>query len=111
VNAYLVRERDRRFGREVLRFMAVVVPIAAALAMCTWAHMEVSRTGYRIGVLERELDGLAQEERRLRLEASYLAAPARVEARARAELGMQPPALDQMVFANAMTTAAVGERP
>jgi cell division protein FtsL len=99
VNAYLVRERDRRFGREVLRFLLVVVPVAVALVVCTWVHMEVARTGYRIGVLERDLDRLEQEERRLRLEASYLADPTRLETRASAELGMRAPTLEQMVFA------------
>lgn len=100
VNAYLVRERDRRFGREVVRFLLVVGPVAAALVVCTWVHMEVSRTGYRIGAIERELDRLVQEERRLRLEASYLADPARLETRAQEELGMSVPALEQMVFAS-----------
>ena len=100
VNAYLVRERDRRFGREVVRFLLVVGPVAAALVVCTWVHMEVSRTGYRIGAVERELDRLVQEERRLRLEASYLADPARLETRAQEELGMSVPALEQMVFAS-----------
>lgn len=100
VNAYLVRERDRRFGREVVRFLLVVGPVAAALVVCTWVHMEVSRTGYRIGAIERELDRLVQEERRLRLEASYLADPARLEMRAREELGMAVPSLEQMVFSS-----------
>jgi len=105
VNAYLVRERDRRFGREVVRFLLVVGPVAAALVVCTWVHMEIARTGYRIGTIERELDRLVQDERRLRLEASYLADPARLESRARAELGMSVPALEQMVFASELRRA------
>ena len=42
--------------------------------------------------------GIAGLERQLRLEASYLASPQRVEQRAIEELGMQSPDLEQMVF-------------
>ena len=99
VNAYLVRERDRRRLRELAGVVAAVLPASLALVAIIWIQVEVLRTGYRIHDLERQLDALTRQERTLRLEASYLASPQRVERRAVEELGMQPPDLDQILFA------------
>jgi 4-amino-4-deoxy-L-arabinose transferase-like glycosyltransferase len=99
VNAYLVRERDRRRVRELAVVCAVVLPLALALLSYTWVHLEALRTGYRIDTLERELHELSQFERRQRLEASYLASPQRLAERAGKELGMGPPSADQVLFA------------
>lgn len=97
-NSYLVRERDRRRLRELAMVVLALLPLAAAVLAYTWMHVEVLRIGYRIGETERRLHRLQQDERHLRLEASYLARPERIEARAREELGMVPPNLDQMLF-------------
>jgi cell division protein FtsL len=98
-NSYLVRERDRRRLRELLMVLLALVPLGVALLAYTWIHLEVLRIGYNIGDLERRLHRLRQDERHLRLEASYLARPERIEQRAREELGMVSPSLEQMVFA------------
>jgi cell division protein FtsL len=97
-NSYLVRERDRRRVRELAIVLVVVLCLGGGLLAYTWIHLEVTRTGYRIDKLERELTDQAREERKLRLEASYLASPSLVERRAVKELGLQPPALEQVVF-------------
>lgn len=99
VNSFLVRERDRRRLRELLSGVLVVLPLALALLGTIWTHLEVLRVGYRIDQLEDHLDVVTQEERRLRLEAAYLASPERVERRATEELGMRPPRLEEMIFA------------
>jgi cell division protein FtsL len=98
-NAYLVRERDRRRARELLLGLAGVLPLGIAFIAYTWIHLEVLRTGYRIDELDRRLHGLQEDERRLRLESSFLASPARVEERAKDELGMQAPTVEQLIFA------------
>ncbi len=98
VNTYLVRERDRRRLRELALVLLGVVCLGGGLLAYTWIHLEVTSTGYRIDVLERELADREREERQLRLEASYLAGPSQIEHRAVAELGMQAPALEQVVF-------------
>jgi cell division protein FtsL len=87
-NSYLVRERDRRLLRELALVLLVVLCLGGGLLAYTGIHLEVTRTGYRIDKLEREL----------RLEAAYLASPTQIEKRAVAELGMQSPALEQVVF-------------
>lgn len=98
VNTYLVRERDRRRQRELALVLLVVLCLGGGLLAYTWIHLEVLRTGYRIDSLERELGELTKQERQLRLEASYLASPSQVERRAVSELGMQLPALEQVIF-------------
>lgn len=98
VNTYLVRERDRRRLRELALVLLVVVCLGGGLLAYTWIHLEVTRTGYRINDLERQLTEREREERQLRLEASYLAGPSQIERRAVEELGMRAPALEQVVF-------------
>lgn len=98
VNAYLVRERDRRRLRELLVVLLVVVSFGGGLLAYTWIHLEVLAAGYRIVKLEREQRRLYEEERRLRLEASYLASPQRIEQRANRELGLHPPTMEQVIF-------------
>jgi cell division protein FtsL len=98
VNTYLVRERDRRRLRELALVLLVVVCLGGGLLAYTWIHLEVTRTGYRINDLERQLTEREREERQLRLEASYLAGPSQIERRAVEELGMRAPTLEQVVF-------------
>lgn len=98
VNTYLVRERDRRRQRELALVLLVVLCLGGGLLAYTWIHLEVLRTGYEIDTLEKRLGELTQKERQLRLEASYLAGPSQIEQRAFHELGMQQPALEQVVF-------------
>lgn len=98
VNTYLVRERDRRRQRELALVLLVVLGLGGGLLAYTWIHLEVLRTGYEIDSLEKRLGELTQRERQLRLEASYLAGPSQIEARAEKELGMRSPALEQVVF-------------
>jgi cell division protein FtsL len=98
VNTYLVRERDRRRYRELALVMVVVLSLGGGVFAYIWIHLQVLTTGYRIDELEREMIDLTRKERQLRLESAYLASPSQVERRATQELGMQPPALEQVVF-------------
>jgi cell division protein FtsL len=97
-NSYLVRERDRRRVRELALVLLVVLCLGGGLLAYTWIHLEVTRTGYRIDKLERELTQQTREERQLRLEAAYLASPSQIERRAVKELGLQAPVLEQVIF-------------
>jgi hypothetical protein len=98
VNTYLVRERDRRRQRELAGVLLSVLCLGGGLLAYTWIHLEVLRTGYKIDSLDRRLGELTQQERQLRLEASYLASPTQIERRALRDLKMQPPGLEQVVF-------------
>ena len=97
-NAYLVRERERRRWRDLFRVVFLVVPLGAALFSYTWIHLETVESGYQIERLERELEGVLERERQLRLEAAHLSSPGRLEELARQRLGMVAPKLEQMIF-------------
>lgn len=97
-NRYLVRERDRRRLRELGRVAVAVLTVGAGLLGYTWLHLSLLGSGYRVEALQRELHELERLERHLGLEAAYLGSPGRVEERARRELAMGPPELEQMVF-------------
>ncbi|HVR99138.1 MAG TPA: hypothetical protein VMW27_21140 [Thermoanaerobaculia bacterium] len=98
VNSYLVRERDRRRLRELGLVLLLVLTLGGGLLGYTWIHLEALRTGYRIDTLDRTLRELTRKERERRLEAAYLASPQRIESRAVEALGMQSPALEQVIF-------------
>jgi len=99
VNAYLVRERDRRLLRELAMLMGVVVLVAMGLAGNVWARSELVGTGYRIDRMERQLHGLTEQARQLQLEVSFLSGPQTVERRAAEELEMTAWSLGQLIFA------------
>jgi hypothetical protein len=98
VNAYLVRERDRRRWRELAIVFAAVFPLGVGLLVYTAQQLETLRAGYRIEALERRSHQLEQIERQLRLESAYLGNPARLAERAGAELGLEAPRIDQVMF-------------
>lgn len=107
-NAYLVRERDRRFLRELLGVIVAVLVLGGGLLAYTWVHIEILRTGYRIDELEKRLHQLLEDERRWRLETASLTHPELIERRARLELGMGAPSLEQTLFyAELLDAAAV----
>lgn len=97
-NDYLVRERDRRRARDLLAVGGTVLMLGVGLLAYTWIHIEITAVGYRVDTLGKELHQLQQEERRLQLEAGYLSRPERIENRARGELDMRPPSLEQTLF-------------
>ena len=97
-NAYLVRERDRRRVRELALVVVALAPVVLGVLLNIWIQIEVVRAGYLIHELERRVHGVQQYEKQLRVEASYLASPARVESRAADSLGMEAASIDQLVF-------------
>lgn len=97
-NIYLVRRRDRRRRRELVGVATAVVLVAAGLLAYTSIHVEMLSTGYRIDELSRELHRLQQEERHRQLQISRLTGPEHLENRARRELEMEYPTLEQAIF-------------
>lgn len=96
-NEFLVRERDRRRIRELLRLVALLAPVALALLVYTWVHLERLDTAYDIRALEAELHQLERRERQLELERAYRSSPGRVARRAGEELGLVAPTVHQVV--------------
>ena len=98
VNRQLVRDRDRRWVRELGLIVVVVLPLLVGLLVSIWLRSEVLNTGYRTHELEQELRKTRQAERRLELEAAYLASPQRIEQRATTELDMVTPSSRQLIY-------------
>jgi cell division protein FtsL len=98
VNRRLVRDRDRRWARELGLIVAAAVPILLTLLTSIWLRSEVLSTGYRTHELEQQLRAIEQVERRLQLESAYLASPERVERRATTELHMVTPSPRQLIY-------------
>lgn len=97
-NSYLVRQRDQRRRRELLRLAVAVLLLGGGLLGYTVIQVGILSAGYRVDELARELHRLEQEERYKRLAISRLASPGELEKRARQELGMEHPTLAQTVF-------------
>ncbi len=97
-NSYLVRQRDQRRRRELVRLGVAVVLLGGGLLLYTVIQVGILSAGYRVDELARELHRLEQEERYKRLAISQLASPGELEKRARQELGMEHPTIAQTVF-------------
>jgi cell division protein FtsL len=81
-------ERSRRGS---LRRVLAVLLIVTSLLLYVGGKVRIMRLGYQIESLEREKQGLERTNRSLRIEASSLAAPARIEEIATKKLGMVRP--------------------
>lgn len=97
-NSYLVRQRDRRRRRELLRVALAVVLVGGGLLGYTAIQVGILSAGYHADTLARELHRLEQEERYKRLAVSRLTSPGELEERARRELDMDYPAIEQTAF-------------
>ncbi len=91
----LVFERSRRgsFRRVVLTLL-----IVTALLLYVGGKVKIMRLGYQIESLEHDKQDLERENRSLRIEASSLASPARIEDLAMKRLGMIRPAKENIVI-------------
>ncbi len=91
----IVFERNRRTNlRRVLLALAVIT----VLLLYVGAKVKIMRLGYQIEALEREKSELERTNRSLRIEASSLASPARIEDIATKRLGMIRPPKENIVI-------------
>lgn len=77
--------------RGSLRRILLALTIVMCLLLYVGGKVHIMRLGYRIEALEREKQELERANRSLRIEASSLAAPARIEEIATKKLGMVRP--------------------
>ncbi len=98
MNPYLVRERDRRRHRELAAVLAISLTVGACLIAYVWVHVELLRVGYRVHLLQEQLDETLRRRSLLQLETAYLSSPRRIEERAVRELEMRQPDLSQVIF-------------
>jgi cell division protein FtsL len=87
--------------------MALLAAALAAVGLFhVWSHTRVTAAGYRLGELQRAQESLRAERNRLEVEVATLRAPGRLEAFARARLGMAPPAAGAVVAGRTGEAAA-----
>ena len=92
--------------RVVGRAALLVSALAAVGIFHVWSHTRVTAAGYRLGELQRTQEALRAERNRLEVEVATLRAPGRLEAFARARLGMAPPAPGAVVAGRTGVAAA-----
>jgi len=90
---FFIFERTRKGG---LRRILVILFVIACLAL-VGGKAKIVQLGYQIEALEREKKELERENRALRIEASSLTSPARIEEIATKRLGMIRPPKDNIV--------------
>ena len=95
LNRRMVREKDRARSRELLRFLLYGAAIVVPLLGYVWQRVDFLRVSYKLEKLETQRRQLSELERQLALERATLLDTARIERKARKELGLvDPPAAD-----------------
>jgi len=79
------------------RRIALMLLVVALLMLYVGGKVQLYRLGYQIEALEREKAELERANRSLRIEASSLSSPARIEEIAIKRLGMVRPAKENIV--------------
>lgn len=101
---FFVFERSRRGG---LRRALIILLIITGLLLYVGGKVKIVRLGYQIDALEREKKDLERANGSLRIEASSLASPARIEAIAEKKLGMVMPSKDNIVVVKRKTDSEI----
>ena len=91
--------------------MLAVGLFVIGLILYVGAKVQIVRLGYRTEALEREKRELERANRSLRIEASSLAAPARIEEIAIKRMGMVRPAKEHIVLVKRKADGAKAKTP
>lgn len=92
---FFLFERSRRGS---LRRVFIILLVIAGLILYVGGKVKIVRLGYQIEALEREKKELERVNRSLRIEASSLSSPARIEEIATKRLGMIRPPKENVVI-------------
>jgi cell division protein FtsL len=87
-----------RSKRGSLRRVLIALLIISGLIMYVGGKVKIVRLGYQLEALERERRELERANRSLRIEASSLSSPARIEEIAIKRLGMVHPPKENLVM-------------
>jgi len=87
-----------RSKRGSLRRVLIALLIISGLILYVGGKVKIVRLGYQLEALEREKRELERTNRSLRIEASSLSSPARIEEIAIKRLGMVHPPKDNLVM-------------
>jgi cell division protein FtsL len=102
------RESDRRRLRAMRRGMVAAGLLVALATGVVGLRVQQVRLSYRLDGLRATRATLEEAKSRLRVELYTLGSLARIEGKARTELGMVPPALNQVRLAREFVTGGDG---
>ena len=106
-NSRLVKMEDPRRNREMKQFGTALAVLFLLVFGYTWQHFRAIEYGYQIEVAKRELGGLTEMNRALRLEDASLRNPERIDLLAR-RMGLVPPVPGQVIRMDATASDAQG---
>jgi len=95
-NSRLVKIEDPGRGREMKQFGFALSCLFLLVMTFAWQHFKAIEYGYQIESAKRELSGLTEMNRALKLEDASLRDPERIDVMAR-RMGLVPPAPGQVI--------------
>lgn len=106
-NSRLVKVEDPGRNREMKQFVTALACLFLFVFLYAWQHFKAIEYGYQIESAKRELNGLVETNRALKLEDASLRNPERIDLMAR-RMGLVPPEPGQIIR---MDTAAEAGGP
>ena len=106
-NSRLVKEEDPRRNREMKQFGTALAMLFLLVFTYAWQHFKAIEYGYQIESAKRELSGLTEMNRALRLEDASLRDPERIDVIAR-RMGLVPPEPGQVIRMDSVAGEANG---
>jgi len=107
-NSQVVRQVDPRASRDIWFLLVLVALLVAGLVLYAWPALQIRTTGMTAVRLSREKERLIEANRKLRLEKAALEDLKRVEAIARRDLGLAPPAPGRQVVVETLRPVPPG---
>src|SRR6267378_8274462 len=101
-NSRLVKVEDPRRNREMKQFGTALFCLFLLVFTYAWQHFKAIEYGYQIESAKRELSGLTEMNRALRLEHASLRDPERIDVIAR-RIGLIPPEPGQVIRIDSAT--------
>jgi len=95
-NSRLVKVEDPRRNREMKQFGTALACLFLLVFTYAWQHFRAIEYGYQIESAKRDLSGLTEMNRALRLEYASLRDPERIDVMAR-RMGLVPPEPGQVI--------------
>src|SRR6266699_4942147 len=101
-NSRLVKVEDPRRTRDMKQFGTALAVLFLLVFTYAWQHFKAIEYGYQIESAKREISGLSEMNRALRLEHASLRDPERIDVIAR-RIGLVPPEPGQVIRIDSAT--------
>lgn len=96
-NSHLRREVDPARRRDCFALLGLVAVVFVFALLIAWQHFKCVQYGYQTEQLKAQHEALLEWNHQLRLEQAALADPQRIDELARKQLGLAPPAPQQVI--------------